>query len=98
MLRPSEVGYVVPGCHAFRLRSKGPQLRVFVRTPKAVIAERALLSKVADRDVERVLDAHLSPNWRDIEHYEHEAEVVVSGLEGHESQIELIRQQGVASG
>jgi uridine kinase len=83
---------VLPGCHAFGLRSERPQLRVFVRTPRGVIAARAMSRKVADRDVEQVLDAHLSPTWRAIERYEDKAGLIVSGLESHDAQIEAVRR------
>lgn len=91
-MRPSGLGYVVPGCYAFSLsRVRARQVRVFVEVPRAVIAERALSGPVASADVEATLDRHLSANWREIEGFARHADVVVSGVASREEQVALVR-------
>lgn len=91
LMKPSSLGYAVPGCYAFDLASSSRQvLRVFASAPRRTIAERALGRPVPGEDVDLVLDEQLSANWREIEKYAKRADVVVSGLDAHEVQVEAV--------
>lgn len=91
LMKPSDVGYSVPGCYAFDLPSQERKvLRVFVAAPRRTIAERALGGPVPDEDVESVLDDQLSSNWREIENYVESADMVISGLEQAGAQVQTV--------
>lgn len=91
LMEPSDLGYSVPGCYAFNLSPQDRKVfRLFVTAPRRTIAERALGRPVPDEDVESVLDKQLSSNWREIENYVERADMIVSGLERHEAQVQAV--------
>lgn len=91
VLVPSDVGYAVPGCYAFDFALPNARcVRVFVQTPRRVIAERVMGRAIRVEDVDRVLDQQLSPNWREIEQLGGCADIVVSGTALHEEQVKAL--------
>lgn len=85
VMHPSTKGYVVPGCYSFHVQADEREvLRVFVSAPRATIAER-IVGAVSVDSAEGILDVHLSQNWRDIESYADQAELVLSGLDSPEA-------------
>ena len=88
-MRPAKLGYVIPGYHSFRMPDleENPQ-KIFIETPHVVIAERIVGRSVSDEEIDSILEKNIS-NWRKIEAYSREADVVLSGVEDHQSQIRL---------
>ncbi len=86
---PSTRGYAVAGCHAFRSADNGgPVFKVFVETPRRTIAERISKAAVSEQEAEPILNRHLSRNWKEIEGYSKEADLVVSGTVSGREQME----------
>lgn len=87
-MNPSQIGFAIPGCHAFRFPNCNDKMfKVFVKTPRKVIAERLSHKPVSDHDVEGILDSSLSPGWQAIEAYVEEANLVISGTDHPVAQV-----------
>jgi uridine kinase len=87
-MNPALCGYVIPGCHAFRI--PGPResvYKVFIKTPHPTIAERISRRPASEQEVHGILDKHLSKDWRTIETYSEEADLILSGTDDPQSQM-----------
>ena len=61
--------------------------KVFMNTPHRMIAERISKTLVLDQDIYPILDRHLSRDWKDIEEYSKEADLILSGADDPKSQL-----------
>jgi hypothetical protein len=87
-MEPAAAGYLLAGTHAFACPPQRlPTLRVFVRTPLAVVAER-LTGLPHDRRAARaVVRARLAPNTAALLRARHQAEAVVDGTARRAEQV-----------
>ncbi len=87
-MSPSTYGYVIPGCHAYRIPEPGAHVyKIFMQTPHGVIAERISRRSVSESEAPDILDQNLSKNWRTIEAYAEEADLILSGTVSPSSQM-----------
>ena len=92
-MRPADLGYIIAGCHSFRLPEiQGDVYRIFMETPHTVIAERIIGRAVYNGEVELVLNKSLSKDWRKIEGYRREADLLISGTEERQTQIGIFME------
>lgn len=90
-MKPATSGYLIPGCHAFAFEAHSAQsYRVFVQTPRTVLVQRLTGRSIEEVEAERVLDEHLSPNWREIEAYADQSNLVLSGVQSSSMQIQRL--------
>jgi uridine kinase len=91
LMKPAAHGYLLPGCYAFHFPvSHRGIYRVFISTPRSILAERLTGHAVGEAEVARILDQHLSPNWQEIEAYAHEADLVISGIQAAQAQVQVL--------
>lgn len=91
LMKPAARGYLLPGCYAFHFSVSHTRIyRVFIRTPRSILAERLTGGLVGEADVTRILDQHLSANWQEIEAYSHKADLVISGVEAAQAQVQVV--------
>ena len=62
----------------------------FIDTTHSVIAERIARRTISTEKIYSVLENNLSKNWRNIEEYSSEADLVLSGIENRQSQIRTV--------
>ena len=91
LMKSAEVGYIIPGCHSFRMpESSERKYKIFIDTPHSVIAERIAGRTISTEMIYSILENNLSKNWRNIEEYSSEADLVLSGIENRQSQIRTV--------
>jgi uridine kinase len=91
LMNPAADGYLLPGCYAFHFPVGHKSIyRVFMSTPRSILAERLAGRPVGEAEVTSILDQHLSPNWEEIEGYSHEADLVISGIEAPHAQVQVL--------
>jgi uridine kinase len=94
LMQPASRGYLIPGCHAFRFPvGQERSYRIFIDTPRSVIAERLLGRPVLETEVTAVFNQHLSPNWQEIEAYTDAANLVISGITDRSVQVATLMQE-----
>ena len=93
LMRPAKLGYIIAGCHSFRIPEiQDGGYRIFIETPHAVIAKRIIGRPVYNGEAELVLNNNLSKNWRKIEKYSREADLMISGTDDRQSQIGMFME------
>ncbi len=93
-LMPPARRYVIPGCYSFRMPLGGEQpYKIFIDTPLDVIAERLVSRAVRPDEVESILDQRLSSNWREIQGFIEEADLVLSGVASRAEQFQQFLSQ-----
>jgi len=91
-MKPSEVGYAIPGTHAFSFSIQpGKALRVYVETADEVIASRLANRSVAEADAPDVIAKYLGDNPTPLRSLRAEADVIVSGNTPCTEQLAPIR-------
>ncbi len=87
-MEPAAAGYLLAGTHAFACPPQTlPTLRVFVRTPLVVVAER-ITGRRADRRAARALvRARLSPNTAALLRERRWADVIIDGTADRPAQV-----------
>ena len=80
LLKPSKLGYVIPGCHSFKFSIKNERIiKIYIDTSYEIIAERIVGSKLINDNAEIIFEKYLSKNWRSIEKYKMDADLKISG-------------------
>ena len=89
-MQPAGIAYVIPGCHAFRtaLGSNEKNLKVFMETPHETIAARLAGVASPTDPVEVTFGKYISKNWKTVENYSTEADLIIRGTDDRKSQIE----------
>jgi uridine kinase len=91
LMKPAARGYLLPGCYAFHFPVSHKSIyRVFISTPRSTLAERLTGRSVGEAEVTSILDQHLSRNWEEIEAYSHEADLVISGIQAPQAQVQVL--------
>jgi uridine kinase len=91
LMKPAARGYLLPGCYAFHFPMSHDSIyRVFISTPRSVLAERLTGRPVEEAEAASILNQHLSPNWEKIEAYSQEADLVISGIEAPQAQVQVL--------
>jgi|GEM_PF-1585089 len=87
-MRPAKIACVIPGCHAFRFPTLDARIvRVFMETPYEIIVARLAGNASQGGPANVTLDEHLSMNWRTIENYSKEADLIIRGTDDGKVQI-----------
>jgi len=87
-MEPAPTGYLLAGTHAYGCpQEAGPSLRVYVRTPMAVVAERLTGERVPRRSAGSVVRARLAANTAHILRAVRHADLIVDGTAEHVDQV-----------
>jgi hypothetical protein len=87
-MEPGRGGYLLAGTHAFQCPLQLlPTLRVFVRTPLAVVAERLIGHRVERRAAGGVVRARLASNTAAILRERRRADVIIDGTADRNRQV-----------
>jgi hypothetical protein len=92
-MAPAAVGYLLAGTHAFACPlglapALRPTLRVFVRTPLTVIAERLTGERLASTAARRIVRARLAANTAQLLGERRRADLVVDGTAERRAQVQ----------
>jgi hypothetical protein len=97
-MAPAELGYLVAGTHAFHCPPAPRTLRVFVRTPLEVVAERLTGVRVARRAARGLVRARLAPNTAAVLRERRRADLIVDGTADRPSQVRQFLDAHAARG
>ena len=86
-MEPATTGYLLAGTHAFHCPAKPRTLRVLVRTPLDVVAERLTGHRVGRRAARALVRARLAPNTAAILREGRRADLIVDGTADRPSQV-----------
>jgi hypothetical protein len=83
-MEPARSGYLIAGTHAFAL---GAGMRVFVRTPDVVVAERLMGARLDAAGAYAVIRDRLAPNLAEIARGAETAHLVIDGTARRRTQL-----------
>lgn len=88
LMKPSTIGYSIPGCLAFECPIETTsKIHIFIETPLQKIASRHALRNVPSSEVDEVLGNHLTPAYRKILGYREQADIVIPGDASDKEQL-----------
>jgi uridine kinase len=80
LMKPSTIGYSIPGCLAFEYPNETiSKVRIFIDTPLQGIASRHAARRVLSSEVDEVLGHYLTPLYAKILAYKEQADIVIPG-------------------
>ncbi len=92
-MAPAAAGYLLAGTHAFACPpglapALRPTLRVFVRTPLTVVAERLTGERLAPMAARRLIRARLAANTARLLHERRRADLMIDGTAERRAQVQ----------